>query len=722
MINIRKMILMNILIFSLVCLIADGTLPNGSGTEEDPYQIECLDNLLWVSTNPDSWNSDFIQINDIDASETLSWNNGEGFSPIGRYTDYNNTNPFRGSYDGLDHSIFSLHIARPDSIHQALFGYSDHGHISNLHFLNTDILGSNWVGCLIGYGIGLTITNCSTSGSVIGHSNVGGLAGRIDGSHIYSCINECEVNGESAVGGLIGLGHGTLHDSYNKGYVNGLTNYGGLAGYSELQLDNSFYNKDIVLINGTSVNSPGAISGELYNVWIDNELFLDIDSYLSDYGNGYEITSISDLKKLCAFGQFDHTFILENDLDLINETDFYIPYFKGTFNGNNKIISNLNLNMIDRSFAGFIGQARDSTIHDLNLQNIDVDGWFYVGGLIGYSPWSNISNCNVNGEIFGFTRDTGGLVGVSRYTIMENCSFGGSVQADAWVGGLIGRIYQQSEIYSCNNSAEVIGNQSVGGIVGNNIGTSLLIESSSNIGFITSSEGSAGGILGNNFWGEVSILNCLNTGSISGTNSGGILGFSLNECQINNSFWNTENTEATSCIGGSDVYPESGKTFLELQDIATFTDLSTEGLDTPWDFVGNPFDDNQNEDIWDIDTNINNGYPFLTNIEYVSAQNQQIESVSQAVPKLLGNYPNPFNPSTNIRFSLPEKAKVKITIYNVKGQKVIELTDKRYNSGAHSIIWNGKDDNYKQVSSGVYLYKLDVDNKYISTKKCILMK
>ncbi|MBN2460819.1 MAG: C10 family peptidase, partial [Candidatus Cloacimonetes bacterium] len=71
---------------------------------------------------------------------------------------------------------------------------------------------------------------------------------------------------------------------------------------------------------------------------------------------------------------------------------------------------------------------------------------------------------------------------------------------------------------------------------------------------------------------------------------------------------------------------------------------------------------------------------------------------------LLGNYPNPFNPETTIRFTLAENSRVILVVYNCKGQKVRTLIDGQRDSGSHSINWNGRDDSGRKVSSGVYLY------------------
>jgi FlgD Ig-like domain len=89
--------------------------------------------------------------------------------------------------------------------------------------------------------------------------------------------------------------------------------------------------------------------------------------------------------------------------------------------------------------------------------------------------------------------------------------------------------------------------------------------------------------------------------------------------------------------------------------------------------------------------------------------------------QLHNNYPNPFNPNTNISFSIPAEQDVKLTIYNLKGQKVRQLVNGQLATGKHSVVWEGKDDNGKQVGSGLYFYKLKTNDKEIS-KKMLLLK
>jgi len=90
-------------------------------------------------------------------------------------------------------------------------------------------------------------------------------------------------------------------------------------------------------------------------------------------------------------------------------------------------------------------------------------------------------------------------------------------------------------------------------------------------------------------------------------------------------------------------------------------------------------------------------------------------------PVLNGNYPNPFNPTTTISFSLPAEQDIELTIFNIKGQKVKTLYSGSADVGDHSIIWEGKDNNDKQVSSGIYFYKLTTNNKEL-TRKMLMMK
>jgi predicted outer membrane repeat protein len=88
----------------------------------------------------------------------------------------------------------------------------------------------------------------------------------------------------------------------------------------------------------------------------------------------------------------------------------------------------------------------------------------------------------------------------------------------------------------------------------------------------------------------------------------------------------------------------------------------------------------------------------------------------------LSNFPNPFNPTTTISFSISEESNVELSIFNMKGQKIITLFKELLPIGNHSVIWDGDNDSGNLVSSGIYLYKLKVNGKTEAVKKCLLLK
>ena len=97
------------------------------------------------------------------------------------------------------------------------------------------------------------------------------------------------------------------------------------------------------------------------------------------------------------------------------------------------------------------------------------------------------------------------------------------------------------------------------------------------------------------------------------------------------------------------------------------------------------------------------------------------EVIKPTVTKLTGNYPNPFNPTTTISFSLKEAGHVSVNIYNMRGQLVKTLVNAELERDFHEIVWDGRDNSGKTTTSGVYFYKMKAQN-YNSTKKMILMK
>ncbi len=97
---------------------------------------------------------------------------------------------------------------------------------------------------------------------------------------------------------------------------------------------------------------------------------------------------------------------------------------------------------------------------------------------------------------------------------------------------------------------------------------------------------------------------------------------------------------------------------------------------------------------------------------------------TQSIPiseSILTNYPNPFNPTTTISFSIQNNSNVELTVFNIKGQRVKQLISDQLSAGEYSVFWDGRDENYKPVGSGIYLYKL-IAGDFQRVRKMILMK
>ena len=88
--------------------------------------------------------------------------------------------------------------------------------------------------------------------------------------------------------------------------------------------------------------------------------------------------------------------------------------------------------------------------------------------------------------------------------------------------------------------------------------------------------------------------------------------------------------------------------------------------------------------------------------------------------ELKGNYPNPFNPTTKIRFTNDRASNVKVTVYSLKGEKVATIMNKQVNSGTYDVSWNGKNTSGKVVPTGMYLYDIESDGRRLQGKMLFL--
>jgi len=85
------------------------------------------------------------------------------------------------------------------------------------------------------------------------------------------------------------------------------------------------------------------------------------------------------------------------------------------------------------------------------------------------------------------------------------------------------------------------------------------------------------------------------------------------------------------------------------------------------------------------------------------------------------NYPNPFNPICRIEYALPADCQVTLSIYNILGQRVRVLVDEYQSAGHKSVKWDGRDDQGKEVTSGIYFYRIQAGD-FTEAKKMLLLK
>jgi hypothetical protein len=100
-----------------------------------------------------------------------------------------------------------------------------------------------------------------------------------------------------------------------------------------------------------------------------------------------------------------------------------------------------------------------------------------------------------------------------------------------------------------------------------------------------------------------------------------------------------------------------------------------------------------------------------------------VDEILATIPEELsldGNYPNPFNPVTTIRFGLPEPRNVRVTVVNLLGQEITELVNGWRDMGRYEVVWQGVDRSGKAVASGMYFTVLSDGNKIIVQKMLLL--
>jgi len=255
----KKYIIILILLFLTTNVLA---FADGNGSLTNPYQIETLSDL---NSMRNCLSCHYILNNDINAYDTINWNSGEGWLPVGEQEG----TAFGGNFDGNNKIIYNLYINKDNnfSLPYGLFGRTN-GNIQDLGLINLDFyaLSNYGVGGLAGMSLG-DITNCFTTGNLTGRGRVGGLVGwKTSTKDVNNSYSTVDVNGFTTIGGLIGGNYfGRIINSYSTGKVNLYSfagqppvNYGGLVGANSDggSVINSFYDTNTSDMNDTGNGTP----------------------------------------------------------------------------------------------------------------------------------------------------------------------------------------------------------------------------------------------------------------------------------------------------------------------------------------------------------------------------------------------------------------------------------------------------------------------------------
>ena len=427
--------------------------------DSNNYQITTCLELQEINNN---LSGNYELMNNIDCSDTINWNSGAGFDPIGDWW----LNSFTGSIDGKGKSINNLYISVADGPYLGLVSVLSGAEIKNITLENVSVSGQYNIGAFAGETQSSSIIRgCSTSGTINGTGGgVGGLTGSlILSSQIINSTNYSSVTGgSSAIGGLVGTASRlSILDSNNYGSVSGGGSTGGLVGGISIlsALENSHNFGSI-----SCAENCGGIIGSVMN----SSTVCDIENV----SNSGDIISTG-----ASVGGIIGS---SSGITLTNSHNF------GDVNSSNY------------SIGGILGFADNPKISFSSNSGTIVAGGT-AGGIVGYGQNAGYIYLSYNeGNISGDT-SIGGILGVGGANIYESYN-SGTVSGVDPIGGIAGLSNNSALIYNVYNSGDVTATGSeAGGLVGRSFS---VIKNAFNVGVVPNlSPYYSGGLVGNNLTG-----------------------------------------------------------------------------------------------------------------------------------------------------------------------------------------------------------------------------
>ena len=342
------------------------------------------------------------------------------------------------------------------------------------------------------------------------------------------------------------------------------------------------------------------------------------------------------------------TVTLANNINLADETspDDFRPIgtlswpFRGTFDGNGKTISGLNLATPGSNYVGLFGYAgsatEDAVIRNLTLAAPQVTGQYYVGGLFGVLHAGTVENVRVtNAQVAAsqFAGGLGGLLRPYRSVVVRDASVQGTATASmSYAGGLLGQVYFQTTGQTATiERVSAVGSAAANGRVGGAIGevafeasnSSLTIEDAAVRVGLTRNSGSSssyfGGVIGTIFdpaappaGNAVILTRIYAAGAVPDHGRGGIIGSIDTAASVaatpGTVVWDTQATGATVAATGADAAEVAaisvGRSTAQMKALATFTTSPAWPIVSLWQAAAA-------DRIWGLCASINSGYPFL---------------------------------------------------------------------------------------------------------------
>lgn len=667
-----------------------------------------------------------------------------GFIPIGTVSE-----PFTGSFDGNGFTISGLWMDRSTEDDVGLFGYSNNAEITNLKLSQFDIIGRNNVGGIVGSDNNSNLTNLMASGTLQGNNNVGGLVGLSTSGYFKNNFTNVEVIGTTVLNGLVGATEASLETSIAKRLnENKVLVIGESRSDSTLLENEAIFRKenyqgfnfedhwDIYdrfsppfLKNGSKpYASKVSISGTegwrlMTNPIHKSSIGSMLDTLWTQGFPGADAPN-NGVPNVAFWGEHIQSWAYIPDASFYPPAGIgFIAYVYDDQNGD-KLPEGFPKDIIQYKEPRFGDISIPISYTDVNLP-IQQQGWNLVGNPYGFAiNWDTDSGwgkTNIDAPLYVWNAESGEYQSWNGYVgTLENGVI--SPYQGFWV-----KANGSAPQLTINEEARSTGgifykqNKTVPKIVfslTSNSDTSttiIMLSSKSLLGKDVLDSYKLDPLNGN----SLSLFTLSEDGTALDINA---LPESISEpLTLNIDYTGVSDSSRYKLAWESD-FPADWQLFITDNQSGEVIDLSQQS-ELIFDVLGDAQKSTaegqsivKNRPISSIKLK-RNGNPRFS-LQIVPNITVSIES-SQNLPSSVGldqNYPNPFNPSTEIKFQLPQNSAVSLKVFDVLGREVATLIDGQVEAGFHQVTFNARN-----LSSGMYIYRLQTGNTVI-TKKLTLIK